>query len=294
MSSQQACFPHQDARRIIALALEEDLGSNGDITTAAVFPRGRPASARLVAREEMVVAGLELCAMVYEELAARCRHRANVRLLAEDGQRARPGQALAQVRGDARAVFAGERVMLNLLGRLCGIATATARAVEEIAGMRCTIADTRKTTPGLRLLEKYAVAVGGGENHRLRLDSLVMIKDNHKFLAGGIGPAIDAVRAAGHDPAKIEVEVDDLAEFEQALELGVGWILLDNMGPEQVRQAAQRAAGRCRLEVSGGLQPGRLRAYAQAGADRLSLGALTHSARAVDLGLDLDRDAAGG
>ncbi|MDQ7086731.1 MAG: carboxylating nicotinate-nucleotide diphosphorylase [Acidobacteriota bacterium] len=184
--------------------------------------------------------------------------------------------------------------MLNLLARLSGIATTTARAVEEVSHTSCRVADTRKTTPGLRLLEKYAVAIGGGENHRLRLDTLVMIKDNHKQLAGGIRPAIEAVRAAGYDPAEIEVEVDDLEEFDEALEARAGWILLDNMEPEVVREAVQRSGGRCRLEVSGGLRIGALSEYAETGADRLSLGALTHSVCAADLALDLEDEVPAG
>ncbi len=281
-------FPRARAVRILRDALDEDLGPGGDVTSEATVPAGVQASAVLVAREELVVAGLPLIALAFGEMATRLGVPAPaVELLSRDGRRVRAGDGLARIAGDARAILGGERVLLNLVARLSGIATLTAQAVGEIAGTRATIADTRKTTPLLRALEKYAVHVGGGENHRQTLDELVMVKDNHKLIAGGIREAIARLRAAGVDPRDTEIEVDTFEEFEIALEEGAGWILLDNMDPAQVRRCASLAAGRARLEVSGGLRPGRLRAYAEAGVDRLSLGCLTHGARAVDVALDV-------
>ncbi len=280
-------FPREEALRVVRTALHEDLGTGGDVTTRAVFPGPVRGRARLVAREELVVAGIDLAAMVME--AEPFRGGGPVRVVAgcRDGERLAPGKVLAELEGDVRTLLAGERVLLNLLQRLCGIATLTASCVAEVAGTGASVADTRKTTPGLRALEKYAVAAGGGENHRQALDDMVLLKDNHKVLAGGLREAISRVLAAGHAPETIEVEVDDLEELAVALEFGPGWILLDNMDPVEVREAVSRVAGRARIEVSGGLRPGHLRPFAEAGADRLSLGALTHSVRAVDIGLDI-------
>lgn len=289
MSAEGIVFPEPEARRLLRRALEEDLGEGGDITSKAVFPSGRAVVTELVAREPLRAAGLPCCALVFEELVAFEAGSVEVHLRVRDGADVSRGDTLARISGDARSIFAGERLMLNLVARLCGIATLTAAAVREIEGTSARVSDTRKTTPGLRALEKYAVAVGGGENHRPRLDSLILVKDNHKELAGGVEAAIKAVEAAGYDPAEIEVEVDTLEEFDIALATGAGWILLDNMTPELVRQASARAGGRCRLEVSGGLRPGILRAYAEAGVDRLSMGFLTHAARSMDIALDLAR-----
>ncbi|RMG44812.1 MAG: carboxylating nicotinate-nucleotide diphosphorylase [Acidobacteria bacterium] len=279
-------FPRDAARHVVEIGLDEDLGSRGDITTRALA-EGRSAVGRVMAREAAVVAGLPLGPIVLDELERRGYGRAACRALVREGEEARPGRALLEVEGAATAILAGERLLLNLLARLCGIATLTRRAVAEIEGTGAEIADTRKTTPGLRALEKYAVAVGGGRNHRFALDELVLIKDNHKVLCGGAAAAVRAAVRAGHEPSEIELEADDLAELEEGLAAGCGWILLDNMDPGTVREAVRRTAGRARLEVSGGLRPGRLRAFAEAGVDRLSLGCLTHGAPAVDLSLDL-------
>jgi nicotinate-nucleotide pyrophosphorylase (carboxylating) len=280
-------FPVAEAVEIVRRALDEDLGQGGDITTEAALPEGRIVNARLVSREPAVVAGAEIAALVCDEMRERSGATARVALRVRDGNSVGAGEVIASIEGDARNVLAGERVMLNIVARMCGIATMTRSAVDELRGLACTVADTRKTTPGLRPLEKYAVRVGGGENHRGSLDELVLIKDNHKELAGGIGAALRSVRSAGHDPGGIEVEVESLEELEQALAEGVGWVLLDNMPVEDVRLAVRRCRGMCRVEVSGGLRPGGLRAYAEAGADRLSLGALTHSVRAIDLSLEI-------
>ena len=280
-------FPREEAERVVRAALREDLGERGDVTTRAIFPEPVVGRGYLVAREPLVVAGLELAELVMG--AGPFPGGGPVRVLPQvrDGERAGTDATLAVLEGDVRTMLAGERVLLNLLQRLGGIATLTATCVAEVEGTRATIADTRKTTPGLRHLEKYAVAVAGGENHRMTLDDMVLVKDNHKVLAGGLREALARVRSAGHDPACIEVEVDDLEELRVALEFGPGWILLDNMSPAGVREAVRLVAGRARVEVSGGLRPGNLRPYAEAGADRLSLGALTHSVRAVDIGLDV-------
>jgi nicotinate-nucleotide pyrophosphorylase (carboxylating) len=287
-----SAFPREAAARIVEAGLDEDLGAQGDITSAAVIPAGTRARAVLVARESLVVAGLPLCEVVYEDVAQRLRGPLGVTLLAVDGAEVPAGETLARFVGDAQVLLAGERLLLNLVARLSGIASLTAEAVAEISGTRARIADTRKTTPLLRVLEKYAVAVAGGENHRFGLFDQVLVKDNHKEVRGGIGAVLAALAAAGHPPESVEVEVDTLDELDAALAAGVGWILLDNMEPEQVRKAVRRAAGRARLEVSGGLRPGRLRAYAETGVDRLSLGRLTHGARSKDLALDIVYDRA--
>ncbi len=280
-------FPEKEALRVVREALREDLGQNGDITTRAVFPGPVRGRGRLVAREEVVLAGIRLASLVMEAGPFPGADPVRVLEARRDGERLGPGEVLAVLEGDVRTLLAGERVLLNLLQRLCGIATLTAACVAEIAGTGARVADTRKTTPGLRALEKYAVAVAGGENHRMTLDGMILLKDNHKELAGGLREALSRVLAGGHDPSAIEVEVDSLEELQVALEFRPGWILLDNMGPEHVREAVRLVGGRARIEVSGGLRPGHLRPWAEAGADRLSLGALTHSVRAVDIGLDI-------
>lgn len=281
-------FPLDAAREVVRRGLDEDLGAGGDVTTRALVRPGTPAGGLLVAREPMVIAGLPLAGLVMAEMAARGGGPVTVEPLRGEGETAGAGDALCRLTGDAWSLLSGERVLLNLLSRLSGIATLTAQCVAEIAGTGATIADTRKTTPGLRPLEKYAVAAGGGENHRSTLDALVLVKDNHKLLVGGLEGVVAGLRAAGLDLGAVEVEVDRLAEFDVALAAGCGWILLDNFGVDDVREAARRAAGRARLEASGGLRPGRLRAYAEAGVNRLSLGLLTHGARAVDIGLDFE------
>lgn len=280
-------FPAAVARSIIARALEEDLGSHGDLTTRVLLPSELQARALLVTRQAAVLAGLPLVRIVMDEISRRVGGQVAIQELIEEGAPLEAGTAIAKLDGSAWPILAGERVLLNLMARLCGIASLTAAAVSEIAGTACRVADTRKTTPGLRGLEKYAVAVGGGENHRSTLDALILVKDNHKELAGGLGNVLAALRSAGTDLSRIEIEVDTLDEFDQVVAAGVGWILLDNMSLEQVQEAVHRNRGRASLEVSGGLVPGRLRALAEAGVNRLSIGKLTHGAQAVDLALDI-------
>jgi nicotinate-nucleotide pyrophosphorylase (carboxylating) len=284
-----ALFPRENARRLVEVALVEDLGERGDVTSAAVVPEGCRATGRVVAREACVVAGGELVEVVMEFAAERLGGGVDVAVDVPDGQTVGPGGVIARLEGDAHPVLAGERLMLNLIARLCGIATLTAEAVSEIAGTRAHVADTRKTTPLLRALEKYAVAAGGGVNHRMTLGEQILVKDNHRSVAGGTAGVVRRLREHGIDLSDVEIEVESFDEFVVARDAGAGWILLDNMSPAEVARCASARAGETpRLEVSGGLRPGRLRPYAEAGVDRLSLGCLTHGARSMDLSLDVD------
>jgi nicotinate-nucleotide pyrophosphorylase (carboxylating) len=274
---------------MISAALDEDLGTAGDLTTDAVVAAGASVDARLEAREPLVVAGLPLAEPTLQQVAERGLGSAAVEPLRSDGDRVGAGEILARIRGSAHAILAAERLLLNLVGRLSGIATVTAECVAEVSGTGARIADTRKTTPLLRELEKYAVTVGGGESHRPGLDALVLIKDNHKLIAGGIARVIERLRAGGRALGEMEIEVEDLEEVRTAAEAGFGWILLDNMPPEVLGEAIALVGGRARIEVSGGLKPGRLHGVAALGVDRLSLGWLTHGARSVDVALEIDR-----
>lgn len=267
--------------RLIRQALEEDVG-RGDVTTEAIVPADARATALLVAREPGRIAGLEVALAAFRELDPDLALERCLR----DGDHARAGGTLAALEGRTRALLTGERVALNFLGRLSGIATATARAVAAARGHRARIADTRKTTPGLRWLEKYAVRMGGGVNHRFGLDDGVLIKDNHIAAAGSIGAAVESFRAGGAHLLKIEVECDTLAQVDEALECGVDAILLDNMEPQMIAEAVRRAHGRALVEASGGVTLGRIPAIAAAGVDLISMGSLTHSAPALDVGLD--------
>jgi nicotinate-nucleotide pyrophosphorylase (carboxylating) len=273
--------------RLIREALREDLGS-GDVTTRRTVPAAAMARARLWSREAGRAAGLPLLARVFQRLDRRVRVRVHV----AEGGRFRRQQLLAELAGPARAILSGERVALNLLQRLCGIATLTAAHVAEARkGSRTVrLLDTRKTTPGLRLLEKYAVACGGGTNHRLRLDGAVLIKDNHLKVAGSVAEAVRRARGGG---LAVEVEVESLAELRQALAAGAGTVLLDNFPLPRLRaaQAAVDAFNQARgrrvaTEASGRVTLATLRAVAATGVDSVSVGALTHSARALDLSLE--------
>jgi len=276
----------ETVRRLVAQALAEDVGA-GDITTAAVVPPERPGRGRIVAREALVVCGLPLAR---ETFAAIDPHTLFEEAMPE-GSAAAAGATVAVVQGSAAVILTGERVALNFLQALSGIATLARRAVEEVAGTGAVILDTRKTTPTLRAIEKYAVRVGGARNHRSGLYDAVLVKDNHLAIAGGITAAVRRLRAAGREPATIEVEVESLDGALEALRAGVGHLLLDNFTPDRVAEAVRVIAGRATIEVSGGLRPGGLRAYAQAGVDFLSLGSLTHSAPAVDIALDMETEA---
>jgi nicotinate-nucleotide pyrophosphorylase (carboxylating) len=277
----------EEVRRAVQIALAEDIG-DGDITTLAVIPPGVTAKATMAAREPLVVAGLALAEAVFREVSTVVQ----IVLVASDADRLSAGQPLLRTKGPARAILTAERVVLNFLQRLSGIATLTSQFVDAIRGTRAQILDTRKTTPGLRRLEKYAVICGGGRNHRVGLFDGVLIKDNHLAALRDESPnAIAAAvkRAREKCPLQaIEVEVDTLEQVEQALEAGADIILLDNMNLVQMRVAVQQAKGRARTEASGGVNLGTVRQIAETGVDFISVGALTHSARAVDVALDFE------
>jgi nicotinate-nucleotide pyrophosphorylase (carboxylating) len=263
-------------------ALVEDLGLAGDLTTDAIVAPGAGAAARIVSRAGGRIAGLEVAGAAFYSLDAAAAMDINV----ADGCDASPGQALATVRGSARALLSAERTALNFLGHLSGIATATRDIVDAVAAYRSKIVCTRKTTPGLRALEKYAVRAGGGENHRFGLDDAVLIKDNHRLMAGGVEEAVRrARRHAGH-MVKIEVEVDTLNELEQALALGIDAVLLDNMPLDVLAQGVRMAKGKALTEASGGITPANAPAVAATGVDLISIGWITHSAPALDVSLD--------
>jgi nicotinate-nucleotide pyrophosphorylase (carboxylating) len=271
--------------RLIDLALDEDLG-RGDVTTDATVPAGLAAEGAVVAREPVVAAGLAVAAEVWRRLDAQVEVTAACR----DGDAVARGGRLLDVRGSARALLRGERTALNFLQRLSGIATLTRAFVDAVAGTRARIADTRKTYPGGRALEKLAVRAGGGSNHRFDLGSGVLIKDNHLAVAGSLSLAVARARAAAPHGLKIEVEVDTLAQLDEALAARADIVLLDNFTLGDVTQAVARVAAastRPLLEVSGGVTLATVRALADTGVDIVSVGALTHSARAVDLSLDL-------
>lgn len=268
---------------VLEAALREDLGRAGDITTDAVVPADAPATADLVARREGRVAGLRIACRAFTLLDQRVQ----IDFRAADGDDVAAGTVLAVVSGPARAILSAERVALNLLGRLSGIATQTRRVVALVGGTRARVADTRKTTPGLRALEKYAVRVGGGSNHRFGLDDAALIKDNHVGVAGGVGPAVRRAKAAVGHLVKVEVEVTSLAQVAEALDAGAEAILLDNMTPAQMREAVALVAGRVVTEASGGITPENAADIAATGVDVLSLGWLTHSVPALDVALDV-------
>ena len=257
--------------------LAEDLGE-GDLTSDALVPEDATAAASILLKERGVVSGLEVARAVFAELDP------NVRFdpLTADGEHTE-GE-IARLEGRARALLGGERLALNLLGRLSGVATLTRRYVEAVAGTGVEILDTRKTTPGLRTLEKYAVRCGGGRNHRLALDDGILIKDNHLRVAGPIGDAVELAQATG---AEVEVECDTLEQVEEALAAGADVILLDNMTPALLTQAVALTGGRAKLEASGGVTLENVRAIAETGVDFVSIGALTHSAQALDVSMEV-------
>jgi nicotinate-nucleotide pyrophosphorylase (carboxylating) len=268
---------------IVRAALAEDLGRAGDITSAACIEPGARLAARFANRKTGVVAGLA-CARL--ALAALDTGAAFEPIVA-DGDFAQPGP-LARVDANARALLSAERVALNLLGRLSGVATLTRAYVDAVAGTGATITDTRKTTPGLRALEKYAVRCGGGVNHRFGLDDAILIKDNHVAAAGGVGPAIRRAKAALGHLVKVEAEVDSLAQLDEALAEAPDVIMLDNFSLADLATAVARAKGKVILEASGGVTLESVRAIADTGVDVISVGALTHSAPVLDIGLDAD------
>lgn len=271
-------------RAIVAAALEEDLGEAGDVTTAAVVPAGRTARATIVARETLILAGGPVARAVFEALDPTLR----VLARAAEGERVPSGAVVMEAEGAAAPLLMGERTALNFLQRMCGIATATRLAVDEIEGTGAVILDTRKTAPGLRLLDKYAVAAGGGTNHRMGLHDAVLIKDTHLAVAGS--PDYAVLRALAHRHARetVTIEVGSVEALEDAIRAGAGRALLDNMDLETLRRCVAVGKGKIVLEASGGLRPGSLRAVAETGVDALSVGWLTHSVRAADLAMDLE------
>jgi nicotinate-nucleotide pyrophosphorylase (carboxylating) len=270
----------EQIERVVQAALAEDVGA-GDLTTDAIVPAQARCRALLVLEEPGIACGISVAAAVFRALDPSVR----VEALVDEGVPvAEPPATLAELEGLARAVLTGERVALNLLGRLCGIATLTRRYADLVEGTGATVLDTRKTTPGLRALEKYAVRCGGGSNHRLGLDDAILLKENHLRIAGGIAPAVAAVRASGRP---VEVEAESLAEVREALAAGAERILLDNMTPEQVTDAVHLVAGRATLEASGGIALETVRSYAETGVDFISVGALTHAARSLHVSLEV-------
>ncbi len=269
---------------VVRRALEEDLGRAGDITTDSIVPGDQQGDGALVARAAGRAAGLAAAVTAFRLVDPAIE----VTVHRPDGSDVAAGDTLATLRGPARGLLTGERVALNFLGRLCGIATATREAVRAVEGHPARIACTRKTTPGLRALEKHAVRLGGGVNHRFGLDDGVLIKDNHLATAGGVEPALAAVRAKQGHMVRVAIEVDTLDQLDTVLATGqADCVLLDNMAPDTLREAVRRANGRVVTEASGGLTPDSLRDVAASGVDIISLGWLTHSAPALDVALDL-------
>ncbi|HEY1796780.1 MAG TPA: carboxylating nicotinate-nucleotide diphosphorylase [Stellaceae bacterium] len=269
---------------IVRAALLEDLGRAGDITTDAIVSENQQAEAVIVSRQVGVLGGIEAALMAWELLDPTLKFD----VLTPDGTRLERGSKVAVVRGRARAILAGERVALNLLCRVSGTASATRVLADAIAGHKAKIVCTRKTTPGLRLLEKYAVRLGGGANHRFGLDDAMLIKDNHVAMAGSVTKALERAKAAAGHLVKIELEVDTLDQLAEALDCGIDAVLLDNMGPDTLRRAVAMVAGRAVTEASGRITVETVPAIAAAGVDLISSGWITHSAPILDLGLDID------
>jgi nicotinate-nucleotide pyrophosphorylase (carboxylating) len=272
---------------VVRAALAEDLGRAGDVTAQACIPDGARMRAVVGARKPGVLAGIDCVRLAVLAMDPK----ASVDIRVPDGEAFEAGAVLAEIEGDARALLSAERTALNLLGRLCGVATLTRDYVRAVEGTRARIADTRKTTPGLRALEKHAVVCGGGINHRFGLDDAILIKDNHVAVCGGVEPAVRRAREMAGHLMKIELEVDGLSQLDQALALidaGVGpdVVMLDNFSLADLKSAVARTAGRVTLEASGGVNLATVRAIAETGVNVISVGALTHSAAALDVGLD--------
>jgi nicotinate-nucleotide pyrophosphorylase (carboxylating) len=268
-------------RDLIKRALAEDLAGGEDITSVATVSGSERVIADFVARRDGVIAGIDMARAVLEEVGLT-----DISVFVQDGDAVSAGKVLMSVRGDTRAILLAERTALNFLGHLGGIATLTNTWVQAIAGTPCKIRDTRKTTPGMRQLEKYAVRMGGGTNHRMSLSDAALIKDNHIAAAGGVREAFSRVRAQFPN-AEIEIEVDNLEQLSEVLPLKPDLILLDNMEPTLCRKAVEIVAGRCKLEASGGITLDSAKDFAATGVDYLAIGALTHSAPVLDIGLDL-------
>lgn len=284
MHSLTPSLPDLMIEPVVRAALLEDLGRAGDITTDALVPDGQMAEAAIVSRQPGTVSGVTVAALAFRLLAPEMR----CEILRRDGSAVLPGETVMQISGPGRALLSGERTALNFLCRLSGIATATADLVEAAKGTKARITCTRKTTPGLRFLEKAAVRAGGGANHRFGLDDAVLIKDNHVALAGGVAVAIQRVRERVGHLVKIEIEVDTLEQLAEAMTAAPDAVLLDNMQPETLREAVGIIDGRAVAEASGGITLESVPAIAASGVDLISAGWLTHSSKSLDLGLDID------
>ena len=266
---------------LIKASLAEDLAGGADITSEATISADANSLADFVARMDGVIAGSNIAHAVLAEVGIT-----DVTQLKKDGESVKAGDILISVRGNTRAILLAERTALNFFGHLSGIATLTSKWVKEVSGTKCQVRDTRKTTPGMRVIEKYAVRMGGGVNHRMSLSSAALIKDNHIAAAGGVVAAFAKVRST-YPEAEIEIEVDTLEQLKEVLPLNPDLILLDNMSPEECKLAVKQCAGRTKLEASGGITLENARDYAMSGVDFIAIGALTHSAAILDIGLDL-------
>ena len=268
--------------KIIEQALLEDIGT-GDITTDSIIPHNLKTKGVIKTKEEGVIAGLDIAKLVFKKLDSNIIFQKNI----EDGTKVSQNKILAEITGPARIMLKGERVALNFLQRMSGIATTTAKFYEEIKGFPVRIVDTRKTTPGLRILEKYAVRMGGGSNHRFGLYDAVLIKDNHIAVAGSIKSAVNSVRKQISHTIKIEVEVENLSQLQEALEMKVDIVMLDNMSLDMMKKAVKMAKGKTLIEASGGITLKNVREIAQTGVDLISVGALTHSVKALDISMEV-------
>jgi nicotinate-nucleotide pyrophosphorylase (carboxylating) len=276
-----------DLDEFVTRVLAEDLGTGGDVTSAATIAADARFTAEMNARQSVVVAGLDIASAFFRSLD----HEVEIELLAADGDRVEHGATLMRLSGNARAMLAAERSALNTLQHLSGIATLTRQYVDAIAGTGAVLIDTRKTVPGLRVLEKYATRMGGAQNHRMRLDDGVLIKDNHVAVCSGVAEAVRRAKAA-NTGLEVQVEVDRIDQIEPALAAGADRLLLDNMDPPMLRSAVEFVAGRVPLEASGGVTLETIRSIAETGVDFISVGRITQSAAAVDIGLDYTLDAA--
>ena len=277
--------PSDDWRTLLDLALAEDIGP-GDLTSTLVIEADREGQARVEARAEMIVCGLPIIGAVFSRVDPTLQIDSEADV--SDGTAVGPGRVLMRIRGRYASILTAERTALNFLGRLCGISTQTRRLVDLVADLPVELVDTRKTTPGWRLLEKYAVAVGGGLNHRVGLYDAVLVKDNHIAAAGGLEPAVERAIAKAPDGVAVQIEVESEEMADRAVELGCRFLLLDNLAPDTIGRIVARHAPGVVLEASGGIGPDNLRAYAETGVARISMGALTHSVVSADVALEID------
>ena len=272
-----------DVTEVVLRSLHEDVDERGDVTSIATIPADQVSVLELVSRASGVVAGVPVAAAVFQIL---CGNEADIESVALDGQAVQPGSVILRVTGPTRGVLQAERPALNLISHLSGIATATNKWVEAVAGTKAKVRDTRKTTPGLRFLEKYAVRAGGGVNHRMNLSDAALVKDNHVVAAGGVKEAFELIKF-NYPDIDVEVEVDSLDQLAEVVDAGADLVLLDNFTPKQMRTAVDQVAGRAKLEASGGLTLNTALEVAQTGVDYIAVGALTHSAPVLDIGADL-------